>query len=153
MRHVPKAPHVVPGGQQAFEGPAVQLLPVIVPVHWVWFAGQEGLLQASGLRNETALHPQFPVSQQVSPVAQALGGLVPHRHAPSRHRSLIAQCVPQVPQFRMSDCRVTHAPPQQLGLGAGQSLPVQHRLFAMQFPSQTFWPSGQLDAHRPLAQT
>jgi hypothetical protein len=44
-------------------------------------------------------------------------------------------------------------PRQQRRASGPQSLLVQHWLFGMQLPSQTFCPPGQLDAQRPLAQT
>ena len=47
----------------------------------------------------------------------------------------------------------THAPPQQLGSAGGQSLNVQQSSFGMHSSRQTFCPLGQLDAHRPSAQT
>jgi hypothetical protein len=66
-------------------------------------------------------------------------------HTPPTHRSLTLQCLPQTPQLRSSVCSATHAPPQQLGLAAGQSSLVQHWLFGMHASLQAFCPLGHVD--------
>ena len=72
---------------------------------------------------------------------------------PPTHRSLTLHRRPQTPQLRTSVCSATHAPPQQLGLSAGQSSLVQHWLFGMHSSLQTFCPLGHVDSQRPLTQT